>query len=43
MEKSIENIDVITCKLAPISTNVTNYRLKISKKEKQKREKMVKK
>ena len=41
MKKVIQNTDTITYKLGPALIKITNYRLKVAKKEKQKREKIV--
>lgn len=42
MNKSKRNADVITHKLRPASTKVTNHSLEVASKEKRKKEKMVK-
>lgn len=42
MEKSIKNANEVIYKLGLASTKVTNNRLEIARKERQKREKMIK-
>ena len=42
MEKDIQNIDAVACKLGPVSITATNCRLEVAREEKQKREEMRK-
>lgn len=43
MKKDIKNVDVVTCKLGPALTRISNHRLDVTSEEKQKREKIVEK
>lgn len=42
IEKGIKNIDAVTYKLKPALTRVTNHKLEVASKKKQKREEIVK-
>lgn len=42
MDKSIKNVNKVACKLKPVLTRTTNYKLEIASKKKEKREEMVK-
>ena len=42
MEKSIRNVNAIAYKLGPALTRATNEKLEVARKERQKREEMVK-
>ena len=40
MEKNIQNVDVIVCKLRPVLIRATNYKLKVVKENQQKKERI---